>query len=226
MGWLLCGLGRASELRPFIGQINREAAVVGPDGLAGIAVLQPPDVPNTPPDPQYLLTIHRWIQTMHAHCDVVPVRYGAVFTSSERLTQYLIRHQDQHQAVLERIAGCTELGVRLLLVPRALSSKQPSDPSGSGLAYLLDRKRYYGLENQQRAIHCMRAVLDATHNLVRAHQPIRSGADATFQSAVLVPKPHAERFRALASACLTGHSAIASGAITGPWAPYSFAALS
>jgi Gas vesicle synthesis protein GvpL/GvpF len=147
-----------------------------------------------------------------ANAAVLPARFGGAYANASALTEALTPRAAELAAALDRVRGCIELGVRIL-VPAA----EPAAVS-SGAAYMrarLEQRR--GMEQLADELHAPLAA--------RAREATRTvGATERLllSAAYLVPKPELEAFREAVEGVQAAHPEL--GIVcTGPWPPYSFA---
>ena len=96
---------------------------------------------------------------------VIPMRYGCLFETEPRVIQHLGESEEEYRALLRRLAGCLEMGIRV--IPRGRLEERPDAPvpdhppvtgagttglpitagtSRPGHAYLAARHAYYARE--------------------------------------------------------------------------------
>jgi gas vesicle protein GvpL/GvpF len=144
---------------------------------------------------------------------VLPVRFGTVLQSLERLRDELMSRQEEFALALDRVRGRVELGVRAAWPQRVVVDM----PAESGRGYLARK-----LEQQRAAADATSSVHDplaviAVDSTVRVLQT----PCLTLVGSYLVDRGDVERFRAEAER-LARALAGAQLACTGPWPPYSF----
>ena len=176
------GLGRLDagvESRPF----GSVVAVVGTDDE---------------PDP---LRHGLVVEGLLDHADaVLPVRFGERFATEEGLAEASRRRLEALEWQLDHVAGCVEVGVRI--VPRQTSA---NDDDGS--AYMRARL------SEQRAAEELHRELAA-----QARDSVQTSRDAGY----LVERADVGAFSLAVERLLESHPAL-DVLCTGPWAPYSFA---
>jgi hypothetical protein len=154
----------------------------------------------------------------------------------------LDEQRDEFMAALDRVRGCDELGARIV-VDRALvrqaagRTTPPETPSGSGTAYLAERQRQRGADDDARRLatiigdeaHAVFAELATDARRRPPQDPRLSGESAwmILNGAYLVPRDRHEAFHRLADdiqdRCAAAGTVVT---LTGPWAPYNFVAQS
>ena len=168
-----------------------------------------------------------------------PLRFATVCRDDASVRARLHVLGPQAAAVLDRIDGCDEWGVKLYAdpsspvpVPAGGSVVDEHGATGSGTAYLMQRRREladraFAVEQDARAADEVFAVLAESAVAARRHRlqdPQLSGDQRPMllNGAFLVRRGDADSFRALVHAVAYGRRSIAA-VLTGPWAPYSFA---
>ena len=142
------------------------------------------------------------VEALTARADaVLPVRFGARFADEAELESAVRPRLEALERQLEHVAGCLEVGVRI--VPRG-ETVHGTDGSG----YMQARLR------EQLAAEEVHRALAA-----RARDSVRTSRDAGY----LVARAEVEDFSEAAARLLESHPAL-DVLCTGPWAPYSFAA--
>ena len=95
----------------------------------------------------------RVVEALHSNCTVLPMRYGCILESEARLVALLRERHAEFHASLDRLEGCVEMGVRLLLCQSGrrtpLASRHGAPPL-SAKGYLLDRAAQYAEEDAQK----------------------------------------------------------------------------
>ena len=146
----------------------------------------------------------------------LPARYGTAFAGEETLRRELAARSGALRAALARVRGRVELGVRVLS-PDAQPEQQPAP---DGRTYLLRR-----LEEQRRT----RAVADGLHRALAAGAAaatvrVGGGGPLLLSSAYLVGRDDVDALREQVDTLAHAHPEL-EVLCTGPWPPYSFAAL-
>ncbi|WP_326824298.1 GvpL/GvpF family gas vesicle protein [Streptosporangium sp. NBC_01756] len=187
-----------------------------------------------------------WIgHTARAHNHVVeavaetvptaPVRLVTVYTSEEQVSELLARRHDDFVAVLSRVVGRREWGVKAYAEQEAAAPSTEEESVGGespGTAYL--KRRQASLHNQKDAqrhtvaqaerVHAALAAVAAASLRHRPQDPELSGRAEwmVLNGAYLVDDDRVDEFTAALDA-LRGQGIDLE--LTGPWAPYSFTAL-
>jgi hypothetical protein len=168
---------------------------------------------------------------------VIPVRMATVYLDDGRVKQLLTSRHGAFDAVLHRVSGRQELGVKAYadpkgLVPEGDAAQDDAGGPRSGTAYLLRRRRqlvseeeaYRVAAEEAERIHAtlMRCAVDG-----KRKPPLDKSLSGTAEWTVLngtylVDDGMIEWFRETVDA-LDRTTARITLEITGPWPPYSFA---
>ena len=196
-----------------------------------VAVVSPIAEPSrlAAPTTAELLDYERVIRAHHAVADVVPMRFGSMLADEAAVRAHLDAQQAVYQRALERVAGCVELGVRLLVSPPdspATPEAPPKQEIRSGASYLKALQRRHSAESRLRD-HCAaleQALVSKVAPLCREHRmelaPPRPGEPVLCSLYFLVPRGQVPLFHAALSANAAGDSTPA--AVSGPWPPFNF----
>lgn len=146
----------------------------------------------------------------------LPARFGTTFCDHDGLMASLEREGGRLQERLQRIAGCVELAVRVGLVETAPS--RPTADDGRGYLEAKLTRRHF-----ERSL-----VRDTLGPLITLSVRARHEEGATEQEAVrasyLVPSDRVDRFSEEVTLVAERNPHLWLSC-TGPWPPYSFAAL-
>lgn len=179
---------------------------------------------------------HRVIDAVARQQPVVPMRLATVYSGEEVLSQMLATRGPGFEAVLGRLTGRVEWGVKALARPApAVPADQPAASGpGSGRAYLQRRRTQRDAREQGRQqarleardIHVALAALAAGSRL---HPPqsseLTGQAEAmVLNAAYLLADADKDAFAAQIDSLREQHPALRLE-VTGPWPPYSFAEL-
>ncbi len=158
---------------------------------------------------------------------VVPVRFGTLLPSPQRVNDLLCRAYDALTQDIERVRGQIEIGVRFLTAVDAAETSSEGMPlfrNGPGSAYLWARLvRQRELRDRQRAtLSLVREAFDLLASHANASTlddgpDDRRGTSAAF----LVSRDRLECFRDIVGGVANAHPELAL-LCTGPWPPYSF----
>jgi len=183
----------------------------------------------SPPPLENLLAYERVVAWLHAHCSVIPLRYGNVLDSEASVVQLLARRGKEFHQLLLELDGRTELGLRILLHgppadPPAFS--QPASGCSPGTAYLdAVRKR---VEREGGLSGAESRLVDRIRESVRhldtvLASELRQVPDGRLLSLyLLLPKANVEECRR--SLLPLVEDAALQVLVTGPWPPYHSAA--
>jgi gas vesicle protein GvpL/GvpF len=178
---------------------------------------------------------HTVIDTLWRHEPVAPLRLATVYLDDDNVRALLHTREAAFLAVLDRIRGRQEWGVKAFAVslPESDAGGDGDDAElGPGAAYLL-RKR----EVRDRTSRLRRKVHDAAEDLHRVlagsaqdsrryalQDPRLSGRppDLVLNAAYLVEDVASAAFRDALDSVVSPYIRVE---LTGPWAPYSFAHL-
>lgn len=179
---------------------------------------------------------HTVIEALSAHTTVLPLRLATVYLDDERVRQVLREDDAAFTEVLERLAGHLEWGVKIYVDAPATAAEPTGAAEGlsPGRAYLRARsaqrhtrdQAYRAAEEAAARVEAIGRELAAAHARHRAQQGrLADGTgENVLNDAFLVAHGQAEAFRSRALAAGEGLPGVRVD-VTGPWAPYSFAAL-
>ncbi|MEO3785470.1 GvpL/GvpF family gas vesicle protein [Actinocorallia sp. B10E7] len=167
----------------------------------------------------------------------VPLGLVTVYRNEERVRKALRERREEFVGALDRITGRTEWGVKVYAdVKRPESASAPAGkeaPSRPGTSYLQRRLVQRNTAEEERRkvlavaeyIHCQLCDLAVATRLHRPQDPQLSGEQGwmLLNAAYLVDDARVEEFHD-AVAHLTRLHPDVRVRLTGPWAPYSFAA--
>ncbi|MFI7419453.1 GvpL/GvpF family gas vesicle protein [Nonomuraea sp. NPDC049684] len=181
-------------------------------------------------------THHRVVEAVAALRPTAPVRLVTVYTAEAQVRELLDERHDEFDAVLARVAGRREWGVKAYAVPGGAEPEagpQGATPDASPGAAYLNRRRA-ALRSREadwrRAAERARSVHEALMDVAvvgrchRAQDPQLSGRreQMVLNGAYLVDDDRAAEFAQVIEE-VAGQGV--SVELVGPWAPYSFAAL-
>lgn len=160
---------------------------------------------------------------------VVPMKLFTMFSSPERARADLARRRREIEAVLKRIRGCREWGVRVTRAAAAGPASPRAAAPASGTAFLTAKKRARddARERQRRAVEAAETVFESLSRLARdAHRrdaPAGATTPPLVDAAFLVPDAGQARFKAaVRRAARLCRDADAALVLTGPWPAYNF----
>ncbi len=228
-------IGRPLDLAGTVGIDGAEVHPVAHRDLVAVVSAAPPDETALAARLERLDELaavaeahHAVVAAVAARTVVAPFRLGTIYQDEHRVRELLGQRYEEFDALLDRLAGTVELGVKLYLEER---SPAPTAPGGSGRAYLQQLSQRHRRRDEQwrhaaAAADRVDAALTAHAIDRRQHRPQPaqlSGAAGhnIFNTAFLVPAEHVTDFAELARRLATEDPALRVE-VTGPWAPYSF----
>jgi hypothetical protein len=208
--------------------------VIESNGLGAVVSVVPEN--TLPADTSAILAYHRVIEWFHNHCDVIPLRFGAVVDDEAEVERLLDRHGQRYETMLKELAGCAEMGVRIIgatptpTEPCGYSGGSSLNYTGNGARYLAERKARHDTES---------LAVEHFNNVIAQYRSRFEGMFINFKSEIskstsvvgrhdsflvslyfLVPKESVEEFRNI-YAKLKLESAFKI-LMSGPWPPYNF----
>ncbi|MGD1000299.1 MAG: GvpL/GvpF family gas vesicle protein [Candidatus Brocadiia bacterium] len=226
MKYVLYGVLRPAEYaEPRLSALAEGASVclIANGGLAAAVSIAPADAP---PDPKRHAEV---VQMLHEVCTVLPMRCGTGFRTEAEVHALLQDHVEEFRASLAALQGCAEMGLRVLCRVTAASAAEAGagEPVSRTRAYLASRKAYYAGQDAKR-----RELLQAADRMQRPFDglflkckmtPLSYGDTPILSFQFLVRRSDTERFRDAFRRLQ--QQTIEKLLLTGPWPPYSFAAL-
>ncbi|MEV4515449.1 GvpL/GvpF family gas vesicle protein [Dactylosporangium sp. NPDC049525] len=179
---------------------------------------------------------HAVVDAAGRHGSAVPAQLGTVYRDDSRVRTVLSERRDDFTAVLHRVAGRDEWGVKAFAADAAPLPEPAGQPvgGGPGAAYLRRRRAELGAAERQRqaaldSAEEVHAALTEHAERARRHPPqdrsLSGRRDVmVLNGAYLVGAADADQFAA-AVAALTGRLPALRLQLTGPWPPYSFVAV-
>ena len=148
---------------------------------------------------------------------ILPARFGRGFPDGRSLEEALRHEREELTRALERVRRCVEFGVRMLA-----PVEQPPDPTGplNGADYM--RARLGELERSETlaaTVHL--ALAERSRECERVASPM---SRLLLSGVYLVPVRHAAAFQDEVRRLERAHRDLGF-LCTGPWPPYSFAAI-
>ena len=196
--------------------------VVAAHGLA--AVVSRVEETSSAPSVSSLLAYERVVEAIHARQAVIPLRYGCLMESESAIIRLLEDHRQEYEALLGRLRGMTEMGIRVLCPARPGSV--PGSPLSPGAAYLASLRNRYSSGNslapeEAQLADQITGLLSGCYTEQRREiSPADQGRLVSLY--FLTPKTDVERFRNKArQICPPGGTKLL---LSGPWPPYNFAA--
>jgi len=203
------------------GALSQGISLVAGHGLAAV-VSQ--DELDEPPTVARLLAYERVVESIHARQTVLPLRYGCRMESAAEILRLLEERREVYEALLIRLRGRTEMGIRLLCPVRAAALPAPA--ASPGAAYLASlRPRYDAgdtLAPEEAELADQIAAQLADRFIAQRREVSSSSQGRLVSLAFLTPRDGVEAFRQKAREItpLRGAKLL----LSGPWPPYSFVA--
>ncbi|MEU5534439.1 GvpL/GvpF family gas vesicle protein [Streptomyces sp. NPDC020362] len=184
---------------------------------------------------------HTVIEALAAHTTVLPLRLATVYLDDGRVRTMLREDAEQFSQAVRRLAGHLEWGVKIYVEPPPepqgydeAGAVGTADGLGPGRAYLRARRsqRHSRDESYRAARQAAERVEGIGHDMAAGHARHRvqqgvlaAGAgENVVNDAYLVAHENAAEFRTRVIEAGQGLPGVRID-VTGPWAPYSFAAL-
>lgn len=194
--------------------------VVAAHGLAAVVTLA--EETTSLPSVSSLLAYEKVVETIHAGQTVIPLRYGCLVDSQRDVVRMLEDHRQEYEALLCRLEGMTEIGIRVLWPARA--GFVPAMPLTPGAAYVASLRNRYAsagsltLEEAQRADRITR-LLSGCYTEQR-REVSTSSQGRLLSLYFLTRKTCVERFwnEARRISPPSGAKLL----LSGPWPPYNF----
>ncbi|MFJ8753191.1 GvpL/GvpF family gas vesicle protein [Streptomyces sp. NPDC102441] len=180
-------------------------------------------------------THHSVVEAAYEHATVLPMRLVTVYLDDGRVRDMLGAREPEFSALLARLEGHVEIGVKIYADPReavTVSAPATDTAAGPGRAYLQRRRsQQQNHRETYRAAGSVAAEVPVrVAGTARAHVTHRpqqgdlaqAAGENIVNDAYLVQDAQAEAFRAALAGLADGVPGVRVE-ITGPWAPYSFA---
>jgi hypothetical protein len=168
---------------------------------------------------------------------LIPMKAFTLFRSEENALTDVRGREKAVRAILRRVAGCVEWGLRFrldeeLAKQRTAALQASAAPATGGAAFLKRKKTIQDAARNARseAYAAARQTAEAIAEIARETKvvpipDIGSGSPLLLDVAYLVPRADRARVeRAIDDAAEALRSAAVIGDLTGPWAPFHFAA--
>lgn len=180
---------------------------------------------------------HFVVDALAARTTVLPLRLATVYRDEARVAEMLSERRELFGALLDRLEGHVEWGVKVYAEAAPADLAGPSatrDEPASGRAYLQRRRQQY--RTREEVWRAAGTAVRRTEEEARAlavdrarHRPQQGDlaegpGENVANDAYLVPRPLAEEFRERMRHAADGLPGVRVE-VTGPWAPYSFAVL-
>jgi hypothetical protein len=198
-----------------------ETSLLAAHGLA--AVVSAVEETSSLPTVSSLLAYERVVEAIHARRAVIPLRYGCVMENESAVLRLLENHRQEYWALLARLPGMTEMGIRVLW--QACPAVPPASASSPGMAYLASLRNLYHATNtfageETRLADQIAGLLPGCFTEQR--REVSSSSQRRLLSLYfLTSKTSVEQFRSKArQICPPSGAKIL---LSGPWPPYNFA---
>jgi hypothetical protein len=188
------------------------------------------------PDVAGVLAYESVVESFFSRRTVIPLRYGCAVQDRPELAAVLEQYHKECDTLLRRLEGLAEMGIQVQAgAPEAASEMESAaEPPArlphsnrSGASYLLAKQSYYRsadrkVERQNELVETVCRPLAGlfTHRKVE----VSSLGAALLSLHFLVPRASVEAFREASRHALPNQPATL--LVSGPWAPYNFAAFS
>jgi hypothetical protein len=187
------------------------------------AVVSAAEEVSAPATVSSLLAYEKVVEAIHARQAVIPLRFGCVMEDEAAVVRLLENHGQEYGALLARLQGMTEMGIRVLWPERG--GVVPGFPPSPGARYLASlRNRYPSAnalagEEAQLADGIIASLSDCS---AEQRREVSSSSQRRLLSLYfLTSRAGVERFRNQArQICPPSGAKIL---LSGPWPPYNFA---
>jgi len=215
------GLAEAGLGEPSFDAQALGICVVTGHGLAAVASREEQ---SAAPSVAKLLAYEQVVEGIHARQTVLPLRYGCLMESEGEILRLLEERREEYEALLIRLRGMTEMGIRLLWPARAAALPCPAPSPGT--AYLESLRQRYNasdtLAPEEAEVAGRIASLLADRFTEQRREVCSSSQGRLVSLAFLTPKTGVEEFRQKAREISAPRGAKL--LLSGPWPPYSFVA--
>ncbi|MBI4763685.1 MAG: GvpL/GvpF family gas vesicle protein [Deltaproteobacteria bacterium] len=224
MAYLLYGIMKDPVVNggPMTGVKSKEIFFVTGHGLC-VAASEMSAGDGTPPVPE-LLIYSKVVEDFHRLQAIVPMRYGCFLYGIPGIREALKERQCQYHALLEKLEGQVEMGIRLLQFD--LETPPPAVPPLDGRNYLTRQRVHYQMMDEISQHH--RMLLDRTiqafsglYGKYRVETALKNGS-VILSLYFLVPGNKISLFRETFWRVVEDGDTKA--LISGPWPPYNFVA--
>lgn len=168
---------------------------------------------------------------------VVPLRFGAIYRSREQVGRMLDERAGEFTAVLERVRGHVELGVKawvdMARLERTLAADGETSAGGEGAAYLQRRRREQE-RSRELGVRCAELAAEAHRRLSAvavaavANRPqpreLTGRPEAMVLNGAYLVADGDDQLRREVERLVAEHSSAGiEFELTGPWPPHNFA---
>jgi hypothetical protein len=221
MSYLLYGIVRRDSAGGPPGPCPPGMRLITGHGLA--AVVAEVEETNTSPRVSSLLAYAKVVEAIHARQAVIPLRYGCVMENESAIVSLLGDHHQEYRALLARLLGMTEMGVRVLWPARA--GVPPAAPLSPGVAYLASLRSRYPSANplDEMEGQVAEGIVGLLSGCSAGHRKevTCSSQRRLLSLYFLTSRTGVERFRNQARRISPPNGA--KMLLSGPWPPYNFA---
>lgn len=164
------------------------------------------------------------------HVTVIPMKLFTMFSNDARAIEETRSRRRDILAVVRRISGCEEWGVRITRTPAAAARAGEPARAESGVAFLAAKKqaRDVARELVRMAVESVDGAFTTLSGIARAARrrddvPEGAAAPPLLDAAFLVPAARRTRFKAAARRlAAAGAKTGTEITVTGPWPAYNF----
>jgi len=125
---LYCILGTVPALseRMELPEVGAQpVSLIANNGLT--AVVSEVTQASPPLEISHLMAYEKVVNWFFVRQTVIPMRYGCLFETGPQLVQHLGERDEEYRALLRKLAGCLEMGVRV--IPRGRPGELPEAPA-------------------------------------------------------------------------------------------------
>jgi hypothetical protein len=181
------------------------------DGIAAV-VGEVETAPLRSDEAAVLSHAHVVDELAQTNASVLPARFGGDYADEGSLRAAFAPRAAAVDAALRRVAGCVEIGVRVVETDR-----DEGPAAASGGEYMRTRLRL--VQTGERLADELHTTLAAAAR--ESTKSVLATPRLVFSGTYLVPKTEIDEFRELVARAETAHDGIAV-VCTGPWPVYSF----
>jgi hypothetical protein len=186
--------------------LDEDRLVLLPDGDLAMIVGPAPATTSR----EDALSFGRTVEKVASTADVLPFRYGTTAEDAEEARALLREHGSAWAARLQKVEGCAELAIRA--APPAADAERPQSGK-EHLTRLVSRSRVLDAAEGE-----LGDLLTGRCRVVR-----RLAHHEELKLSCLVERESVERVRSVLEEWASAREELVVS-VTGPWAPYSFAA--
>lgn len=204
----------------------------------GLAAAVSESPPEPAPELSSLMAYEKVVAALHhstAIGGVIPMRYGSTATGRQQVRRLLQERREEYRILLQEVAGCEEMGIRLLLSGSAGAGRggevgDGPDRHWSGTAYLETRRACYAKkemqagERERLVERCRAAFARVSRRLRSEHRTVRDPGTGQLHLLIslyfLVPRPSLPDFCRKAGEIR--QLLPCRFLLSGPWPPFNF----